>query len=639
MSGVDDETHLQPLQGASGDRWIAQSDERTHTSAAFGEADTSAPSLVLALPRGSGQLLRADRYRPGRLLGRGGMGEVRLTRDERIGREVAIKTLLSPAGEGSAQWRRFVREARVQGQLEHPAIVPVYDLDVSPDHGPYFSMRRVQGQSLRDVLQQLQRAQPDAVARWSRRKLLTAFVQVCLAIHYAHSRGVVHRDLKPGNIMLGEFGEVQVIDWGLARVLGEAGADSERVAGPPPPGSTDALTMIGDVMGTPAYMPPEQFAGDLPGIGPHSDVYALGMILYELFALSLFHQGKSTDQIGAEVRAGIDLRAPLSALGAPPEIQDACAHATARAPQDRLRSARELADAVERHLDRESDQARRQQLAGEHTSRALAAVDAIMRGGGLDAAPRRTAIREALQALALDPSQREARQAFVRLLTEVPPALPAETERELEAEMRHARLRMIRVSRHVWALWIVSGLAVIALGVRSWPVVTGGFLICVAGLLQSMWLARLPSFGGWPAHLYALTFAAEIAVFSCWLGPFVLVPTAAVTILMFRLAYSRAGERWPTVLLAMAVVVVPYALELTGLLPPSFVYVDEGLLLLPRALDLHPTSTTMALLWSNLMFIVTPALVLTRLRDELSLAERRLALHALQLRQLLADQD
>jgi serine/threonine-protein kinase len=637
MSNVDDETQLNPLQGAPVDRWIAKPDDRTRSSAVFGEAETSAPSLVLALPEGRGPLVRADRYRPGRLLGRGGMGEVRLTRDERIGREVAIKTLLSPAGEGSAQWRRFVREARVQGQLEHPAIVPVHDLDISPEQGLYFSMRRVQGQSLKDVLQQLERAEPDAVARWSRRKLLTAFVQICLAIHYAHSRGVVHRDLKPGNIMLGEFGEVQVIDWGLARVLGEADVDSERAAGPP--GSTDALTMVGDVMGTPAYMPPEQFDGDLPGIGPHSDIYALGMILYEIFALSRFHLGKSNDEIRAEVRAGIDLRAALGALGAPPEIQDACARATARRPHDRLRLARELADAVEGYLDRESDRARRQQLADEHTSRALAAVDAIVRGGVLAAAPRRAAIREALQALALDPSQREARQAFVRLLTEVPAALPAETERELDAQMHHARRWMIQVSRYVWALWIISGFGVIALGIRSWPVVTAGFLICIAGLLQSIWLARRPTFGGWPAHLYGLTFAAEVAIFSCWLGPFVLVPTAAVTLLMFRLAHSRAGEHWPIVLLAMAVVIVPHALEFAGLLPPSFEYVDGGLLLLPRALDLHPTTTTSALLWSNLTFIVTPAIVLARLRDALSLAERRLALHALQLRQLLEDQD
>jgi serine/threonine-protein kinase len=397
--------------------------------------------------------------------------------------------------------------------------------------------------------------------------------------------------------------------------------------------------MVGDVMGTPAYMPPEQFDGDLPGIGPHSDIYALGMILYEIFALSRFHLGKSNDEIRAEVRAGIDLRAALGALGAPPEIQDACARATARRPHDRLRLARELADAVEGYLDRESDRARRQQLADEHTSRALAAVDAIVRGGVLAAAPRRAAIREALQALALDPSQREARQAFVRLLTEVPAALPAETERELDAEMHHARRWMIQVSRYVWALWILSALGVLALGVRSWPVVTAGLLICVAGLLQSMWLARRPTFDGWPAQLYGLTFAAEVAIFSCWLGPFVLVPTAAVTLLMFRLAYSRAGERWPSVVLAMAVIIVPFALEFAGLLPPSFEYVDEGLLLLPRALDLRPMWTTSALLWSNLTFIVTSAIVLARLRDALSLAERRLALHAMQLRQLLEDQD
>ncbi len=632
MAGVDDETLLNPSPPSTPQ--AAQVTAPTLTSALAGP---SAPSLVLALPKGGGPLLDVDRYRPGRLLGRGGMGEVRLCRDERIGREVAIKTLLNPAGESSAQWRRFIREARVQGQLEHPAIVPVYDLDIGPDQGLFFSMRRVQGRSLRDVLFDLQRGDPDAVARWSRRKLLTAFVQVCLAIDYAHARGVVHRDLKPGNIMLGEFGEVQVIDWGLARVLGETGVDVPAGADAPPRDPTDALTMVGDVMGTPAYMPPEQFAGDLPGIGPHSDIYALGMILYEIVALALFHRNKTTEQIAAQVCAGIDLRTPLLLLGAPPELQDACARATARAPRDRLPSARALADAVERHLDHDNDQARRRQLAGEHASRALAAVDAIARGGALDPAPRRDALREALQALALDPSQREARQAFVRLLTDAPTTLPAEAQRELDGSLHVVRRRMIGLSRYVWAGWIVSVLGVIGLGVRSWIVVGAGLAICVLGLLQSMWLARRPAFDGWPAQLYGLTFAAEIAVFSCWLGPFVLVPIASVTILMFRLAYSRPDERRPLVALASAVVVVPYVLEVVGLLPPSFVFVDDGMLFLPRALELPPTWTTMALLWANLTFIAGAALVLSRLRDELSLAERRLALHGLQLRQLLDD--
>ncbi|MEO6417977.1 MAG: protein kinase, partial [Polyangiaceae bacterium] len=147
----------------------------------------------------------SERYAAGELLGEGGMGEVRLIKDGRIGREVAMKVIRPGHGSRSDLRSRFLREARVQGQLEHPAIVPVYDLGVDPNGASYFTMKRVRGMTLEEVLDGLRKRDADATIEYSRRKLLTAFGSVCLAIDFAHARGVIHRDLKPGNVMLGGF--------------------------------------------------------------------------------------------------------------------------------------------------------------------------------------------------------------------------------------------------------------------------------------------------------------------------------------------------------------------------------------------------------------------------------------------------
>src|SRR5690349_14585720 len=162
----------------------------------------------------------AGRCRFGGRLGEGGMGEVLLAHDEHIGRDVAVKRIR--ASEPTAEeLSRFLREARVQGRLEHPAVVPVHDLAVDRDGRPFFVMKRLSGTTLLELLGRL-RADPAADGATVRRRMLRAFADVCLAIEFAHSRGIVHRDLKPANIMLGDFGEVYVLDWGVARALTEA---------------------------------------------------------------------------------------------------------------------------------------------------------------------------------------------------------------------------------------------------------------------------------------------------------------------------------------------------------------------------------------------------------------------------------
>src|SRR5262245_61890331 len=169
-----------------------------------------------------------DRYDVQGVLGVGGMGEVRVCLDRRIHRAVALKVMLQKTMSSDDLRRRFLREARIQGQLEHPAIVPVHDVGLTADGRPFFTMKRVRGMTLRQVLDALRTDDPVAKQRFGLRKLLTAFATVCQAVDFAHRRGVVHRDLKPENVILGDFGEVYVLDWGIAGVLGareEAGEE------------------------------------------------------------------------------------------------------------------------------------------------------------------------------------------------------------------------------------------------------------------------------------------------------------------------------------------------------------------------------------------------------------------------------
>jgi len=225
-------------------------------------------------------------------IARGGMGAVLRAVDCDIRREVAVKYMLDP---GDARKKmRFVEEAQITGQLEHPNIVPVHELGLDASGRLFFTMKIVHGRSLKDVLDELRARPKQPTATLA--ELINTLVNVCNAMAYAHSRDVVHRDLKPANIMLGDFGEVYVMDWGLAKVLGreDATAATGIVAGGFGPASRVMLngrpieqdqTVEGAVMGTPVYMPPEQASGRVADIDRRSDIYSLGAILYEMLTL------------------------------------------------------------------------------------------------------------------------------------------------------------------------------------------------------------------------------------------------------------------------------------------------------------------------------------------------------------------
>jgi tRNA A-37 threonylcarbamoyl transferase component Bud32 len=226
-----------------------------------------------------------QRFRVLRPHARGGLGAVFVALDNELHREVALKQILEHHADDPASRARFLTEAEITGGLEHPGIVPVYGLGTYGDGRPYYAMRFVEGDSLKEAIAAYHAARPRPdPAGVEFRKLLGRFVDVCEAIAYAHSKGVLHRDLKPHNVMLGRYGETLLIDWGLAKATGRRApsgpADSGEATLVPSSGGSHEPTL--GVIGTPAFMSPEQASGRADALGPATDVYGLGATLYAL---------------------------------------------------------------------------------------------------------------------------------------------------------------------------------------------------------------------------------------------------------------------------------------------------------------------------------------------------------------------
>ena len=247
-----------------------------------------------------------QRFRVLRPHARGGLGAVFVALDAELNREVALKQILDHHADDPTSRTRFVLEAEITGGLEHPGIVPVYGLGNYGDGRPYYAMRFVRGDSLKEAIAAFhadETLKNDPGRRsLALRKLLRRFVDVCNAIDYAHTRGVLHRDIKPANVIVGKHGETLVVDWGLAKAMGKAepGPSSDERTLMPSSASGSAETLPGSAMGTPAYMSPEQAAGDLDRLGPRSDVYSLGATLYCLLTGKPPFEG---DDLGAVLRA------------------------------------------------------------------------------------------------------------------------------------------------------------------------------------------------------------------------------------------------------------------------------------------------------------------------------------------------
>jgi WD40 repeat protein/tetratricopeptide (TPR) repeat protein/tRNA A-37 threonylcarbamoyl transferase component Bud32 len=280
---------------------------------------------------------------------RGGLGQVSLARDEDLNREVALKEIRPEHYDNPAARERFVNEAAITGQLEHPGVVPVYALGRDADGRPYYAMRFVHGRTLAQAIADYHAGQDRATRAGSTnlafRELLRRFVDTCQAMAYAHSKEIIHRDLKPANIMLGKYGETLILDWGLAKRVGTrdvalcAGSDA---------GSVSSLTQAGQVLGTPAYMSPEQAAGQAGRVGPATDIYALGSILYEMLTGRPPYRG-TAGEVLARLRQGPPPPAQLRP-GVPRALEAVCLKAMARSPAQRYPSAAELAQEIERWL-------------------------------------------------------------------------------------------------------------------------------------------------------------------------------------------------------------------------------------------------------------------------------------------------
>jgi serine/threonine-protein kinase len=297
----------------------------------------------------------AGRYQLLGQIGRGGMGAVLKGRDPDLGRDLAVKVLLEEHCDDRDLVRRFIEEAQIGGQLQHPGIVPVHELGRFDDGRPYFTMKLVKGRTLAALLADREAPEHD------RPRFLGIFEQVCQTVAYAHARGVIHRDLKPSNIMVGSFGEVQVMDWGLAKVLPQAGDDEARV-----PAEESALSVIrtvrsgsdadasraGSMLGTPAYMAPEQARGEVEGLSERSDVFGLGSILCEVLTGEPAYAGASRIEIVLKARRGetADALKRLGGCGADADLVSLAERCLEVNPEDRPRDASEVARRLDAYL-------------------------------------------------------------------------------------------------------------------------------------------------------------------------------------------------------------------------------------------------------------------------------------------------
>ncbi len=631
---------------------------RARAGSGADDADTESVTLLsdpaLVSPGDVASLLELSgtndfslRYAVDRQLGRGGMGEVLLAHDVRIGRELAIKVghrhaaqpgaTDAAAGPDDALLQRLVREARVQGQLDHPAVVPVYDMGVRPDGALYFTMKRVRGVTLDQAIAGLRRGDADARLRFTRRRLLTAFLSVCHAVELAHTKGVVHRDLKPANVMFGDHGEVYVLDWGLARLAGDGDGDADAVPGddrvqPAPPGARgQPLTVEGTFLGTPGYLPPEQAAGEL--VDHRADVYALGAVLFEILTHHPLHRRGAADDVIAATLAGADARASIRypERAVAPELELACIRATAAQRDERLGSVAELRAAVENFLDGDRDVEQRRLLADQLAG---AADDVLPRALAGDREARGEASQLATRALALAPDHPLAQQVVVRLALTPPRDIPEEVTARVEDTARRTYLWMARTTGLLYLTWLPVGAIVLWMGLRdavTFAIWLGLMAITAGAMIGSAYRGRYDA----ASYFTGLVLSSIVLAMTARLfSPYVLTPTLLTVNSLGFLLHSRPQWRPASVVVVVAALLGPIAAEHLGWLSQTAVIGHDRITIVATAAEFGQPATNIVLVALVVAYAVVVGLTLAHLRDRRMANELRVELGAWQLAQL-----
>jgi eukaryotic-like serine/threonine-protein kinase len=552
------------------------------------------------------------RYRLGRRIGKGGMGEVMAARDEQVGRDVAIKRMRA-ANPSERAIARFVREASVQGRLEHPAIVPVHEIGRDDDNLPFFVMKKLAGTSLAAIVSYRDEA--------TQQRMLRALVDVCLAVEFAHVRGIVHRDLKPDNIMLGDFGEVYILDWGVAKVVGEQDDFTDVDSG-----SGEHATKAGTAIGTPGYMAPEQVRG-VADIDGRADIYTLGCLLYEVLAGEPLHP-RGFHGLESAV-TGLDARPSQRGYDVPPELDALCVAATHKDRDQRIATARELGESVQRYLDGDRDVALRRQLARDHLERGRAAFAA-----GDTQEQRRLAMREAASALALDPTLDGPAELVGRLMLEPPSETPPEVVKQIELDDK--RSARVVLSAGMWV--VIAALAFLPL---LWWISSGGkTLLIVLGvmLVADGVLGQLVRRSKNPRPEFVIV-ANMLLVFviARMFSPLLIAPGIAASIaiaMVLTPQTSWLGSTWGIGISMTLGVLVPLVLEELGVLSQTMIVSSKGLSFETPAFG-GSTTPTLIVGTVYIAALITGAVITgSSMRRQQREAHRRLHMQAWQLGQL-----
>jgi len=569
----------------------------------------------------------AERYALVSQLGEGGMGEVWLLQDRQLDRGVALKTVRSDKrGEGSAT--QFADEVLLQARLDHPAFVPVHEVGVAPSGEPYFTMRRVEGESLSDALA---RVEPGDVR--GQHRLLRAFAQVCAAIHFAHDRGIVHRDLKPANIMLGAYGEVYVLDLGIA----------QRVSRDEPSAESTLPKRAPIRAGTPGYMAPEQRSAE-EAVSDRADVYALGCILFELLVQRPLHD-PAVLRSGplVEVYRAAD-PSPLAATrerpGALPitrELDEACRRALALDPASRTIDAGELHDQVVAFLDGAAIERWRQDEATKLSEQAAALVAQTRAGHGANTLERRQRALTTLgRAVSLAPAAEATRETIRSLLHEPPPP-DADSVLATRMEAWKQVLASDSIGGIVLALcgWVVCVPLMWWMGIRDVQHVLPPLLL---GTLNIVWLLaflwRKPP-RAWALLGMGLLSTAAVVTAGRWLGPFGIAPAVFVAHTSFFAMVPDRRTRHGLLGILMAGALAPLLeLLLTGQV--ANMRIEAGnIVVTPVITDFPPLATWATLLLLNAGVMLGAGLTMRVVFRRMEDAQRTILWHQWQIEALM----